>query len=91
MVSDGAINEGSISNNHVNRKMLKLVNMYIQNMLKTQKKKQKQQHISCVKKRTKKRKITNGLKKVKEGKQKFTEQHKQKSAELEYHILNLKE
>ena len=35
MVSDGAINEGSISNNHVNRKMLKLVNMYIQTMLKT--------------------------------------------------------
>ena len=43
------------------------------------------------KKRTEKRKITNELKKVKEAKQKFTEQHKKGTAELEFQIFNLEE
>ena len=53
--------------------------------------KQKEQQTSGNSKRAKKRKITNELKKVKEAKQKFTEQHKQKTAELESQIFNLEE
>ena len=86
MVSDGVMNERDISNVDVNRKMLKSVNnahsKYVEQL-------EKRLHIG--KKASKKRKITNELKKVKEAKQKFTEQHKQKTAELESQIFNLGE
>ena len=80
------MNERDISNVDVNRKMLKSVNnahsKYVEQL-------EKRLHIG--KKASKKRKITNELKKVKEAKQKFTEQHKQKTAELESQIFNLGE
>ena len=44
-----------------------------------------------MRRKAEKRKITNELKKVKEAKQKFTEQHEQKTAELESQIFNLGE
>ena len=40
------------------------------------------------KKKLNKKKITNELKKLKEAKQKFTEQHKQKIVELESQFFN---
>ena len=44
-----------------------------------------------VRKKAEKRKITNKLKKVKQAKQKFTEQRKQKTAELESQNFNIEE
>ena len=90
MVFNGVMNEGGISNVDVNGKMLKLVNNVHSEYVK-QLEKQKEQQTSGEKKRTEKRKITNILKKVKEAKQKFTEQHKQKTAVLESQIFNLEE
>ena len=90
MVFNGVMNEGGISNVDVNGKMLKLVNNVHSEYVK-QLEKQKEQQTSGEKKRTEKRKITNKLKKVKEAKQKFTEQHKQKTAVLESQIFNLEE
>ena len=81
MVFDGVINEGGISSVDVNRKMLKFVNNTHPEYFK-QLEKQKEQQTSGEKKRAEKRKITNEWRKVKEAKQKFTEQHKQKIAEL---------
>ena len=74
MVFDGVMNEVGISNVDVNRKVLKFVNNTHSEYVK-QLEKQKEQQTSSEKKRAEKRKITNELKKVKEGKQKFTEQH----------------
>ena len=68
--------------------MLKFVNNTHSEYVK-QLEKQKEQQTSGEKKRAKKRKITNELKKLKEAEQKFTEQHKQKTAELESQIFNL--
>ena len=86
VVFDGVMNEGGISNIDVNRKMLKFVNnahsKYVEQL-------EKRLHIG--KKASKKRKITNELKKVKEAKQKFTEQHKQKTAELKSQNFSLEE
>ena len=90
MVFNGVMNEGGISNVDVNGKMLKLVNNVHSEYVK-QLEKQKEQQTSGEKKRTEKRKITNELKKVKEAKQKFTEQHKQKTAVLKSQIFNLEE
>ena len=67
MVFSGVMNEGSISNVDVNRKMLKFVNNAHSEYVK-QLEKQKQQQTSGEKKRAEKRKITNELKKVKEAK-----------------------
>lgn len=53
MVSDGVINEGRISNNHINRKMLKFVNMYIQNVKNVGKKTETATHFMCQKKNQK--------------------------------------
>ena len=90
MVFNGVMNEGGISNVDVNGKMLKLVNNVHSEYVK-QLEKQKEQQASGEKKRTEKIKITNELKKVKEAKQKFTEQHKQKTAVLKSQIFNLEE
>ena len=90
MVFDSVTNKGGISTVDVNRKMLKFVNNTHSEYVK-QLEKQKEQQTSVEKKRVKKRKITNELKKVKKAKQKFIEQHKQKSAELESQIFSLKE
>ena len=87
---DGVMNEGGISNVDVNKKILKFVNKAHSEYVK-QLERQNEQQTSGEKKRAKKRKITNELKKVKEAKQKFTEQHKQKTAELESQICNLEE
>ena len=90
MVFDGLMNEGAISNVDVNRKMLKFVNNAHSEYVK-QLDKQKEQQTLGEKKRAKKRKITNELKKVKQAKQKFTEQRKQKTAELESQNFNIEE
>ena len=90
MVFDGLMNEGAISNVDVNRKMLKFVNNVHSEYVK-QLDKQKEQQTSGEKKRAEKRKITNKLKKVKQAKQKFTEQRKQKTAELESQNFNIEE
>ena len=90
MVFDGQMNEGAISNVDVNRKMLKFVNNVHSEYVK-QLDKQKEQQTSGEKKRAEKRKITNKLKKVKQAKQKFTEQRKQKTAELESQNFNIEE
>ena len=90
MVFDRVTNKGGISIGDVNRKMLKFVNNTHSEYVK-QLEKQKEQQTSGEKKRVKKRKITNELKKVKKAKQKFIEQHKQKTAELESQIFSLKE
>ena len=84
------MNEESISNVNVNRKMLKFVNNAHSQYVK-QLEKQKEQQTSGEKKRAEKRKITNELKKVREAKQKFTEQYKQKAVALESQIFNLEE
>ena len=75
VIFDGAMNEGGISNFDVNRKILKFVNNTHSEYVK-QLEKQKEQQTSGEKKRAEQRKITSELKKVKEAKQKFTEQHK---------------
>ena len=75
MIFDSVNNEGGISNVHVNRKMLKFVNNAHSEYVK-QLEKQKEQQSSGEKKRDEKTKITNELKKVKEAKWKFAEQHK---------------
>ena len=90
MVFDCLMNEGAISNVDVNRKMLKFVNNVHSEYVK-QLDKQKEQQTSGEKKRAEKRKITNKLKKVKQAKQKFTEQRKQKTAELESQNFNIEE
>ena len=90
MVFDGVKNEGNISNVDVNRKMLKFQTMHIQNMLNNQKNR-KSNKLQVRKKRVEIRKITNELKTVKEAKQKFTEQHKEKTAKLGSQIFNLEE
>ena len=90
MVFDRVTNKGGISIGDVNRKMLKFVNNTHSEYVK-QLEKQKEQQTSGEKKRVKKRKITNELKKVKKAKQKFIEQCKQKTAELESQIFSLKE
>ena len=66
--------------------MLKFVNNTHSEYVK-QLEKQKEQQTSG----ENKIKITNELKKVKEAKQNFTEQYKQKIAELESQIFNLEE
>ena len=88
MIFDGVMNEGGISNVDVKRKMLKHVSNAHSEYVK-QLEKQKEQQTSGEEKRSKKRKITNEGKKVKETKQKFTEQHKQKTAELEFQNFNI--
>ena len=70
--------------------MLKFVNNPHSEYVK-QLEKQKEQETSGKKKRAGKRKITNELNKVKEAKQRFTEQYEQKAAELESQIFNLEE
>ena len=90
MVFHAVINEGGVSNVNVNRKMLKFVSNALLEYVK-QLEKQKEQQSLGEKKRAKERKIVNELKKVKEAKQKFTEQLKQKTAELESQIFNLEQ
>ena len=89
MVFDDVMNEGGISNVDVNRSKLKFVNNahceYVKQL------KNREQQTSGEKKRAEKRKITNELKKVKEAKRKFTEQHKQKTVELGSHNFNIEE
>ena len=68
--------------------MLKFINNVHSEYVK-QLDKRKEQQTSGKSNRAKKRRITNELKKVKEAKQKFIEQHKQKTAELESQIFNL--
>ena len=68
--------------------MLKFINNVHSECVK-QLDKRKEQQTSGKSNRAKKRRITNELKKVKEAKQKFIEQHKQKTAELESQIFNL--
>ena len=90
MVFHAVINEGGVSNVNVNRKMLKFVSNALLEYVK-QLEKQKEQQSLGEKKRAEERKIVNELKKVKEAKQKFTEQLKQKTAELESQIFNLEQ
>ena len=90
MVFDGVMNEGGISNVDIDRKMLKFVNNVYSEYVKQLEKQKRATNLKW-EKRAEKRKITNELKKVKEAKQKFTEQHKQKTAELESQIFNLEE
>ena len=90
MVFNDVMNEVGISNVDVNIKMVKFVNNAHSECVK-QLEKQKEQQTSGEKERAEKRKIANEPKKVKEAKQKFTEQHKQKTVELESPIFNLEE
>ena len=90
MVFHAVINEGGVSNVNVNRKMLKFVSNALLEYVK-QLEKQKEQQSLGEKKIAEERKIVNELKKVKEAKRKFTEQLKQKTAELESQIFNLEQ
>ena len=61
--------------------------MCIQNMLNNYRSR-KSRKVHVRKKKAEQKKITNKLKKLKEAKQKFTEQHKQKIVELESQFFN---
>ena len=87
MVFNGVINKGGISNVDINRKMLKLVNKAHLEYVK-QLEKRKGQQTSGVKKKEPRNK-KDQLKNVKETKQKFTEQQKQKTGKIESQKFNL--